>query len=143
MEKKNYSYKKMLFLLLSVTLILSTCSVSSNAAASKKALKFLKGKWYSNSQSGYGSTFYVKFTKKYAKYYYADEHGKYHYGGKSKIVSTKKYEKGYWIKLKSSNGGKFSYVSFAKDTLDNFSTWKRKEFPYKYSGSSSLSRFQP
>ena len=113
------------------------------ADAGKGAVKFLKGKWYSNSMSENGPSFYVKFTKKYAKYYtYDSKKGKYVYSSKSKIKSAKKSGKGYLIKLKNKNG-KFCYktVKGDKNALEYYGTWKSSEYGSTYSGSSSLSRW--
>lgn len=113
------------------------------AAAGKKAVKFLKGRWYSNSMMEEGKpTFYVKFTRKYAKYYYYQtKTNKYKYQGKCRIVSAKKSGKGYLIKLKNKSG-KFCYQTDEKDKkiLNCFQTWESDKFWDYYSASSSLGR---
>lgn len=142
MKRKNgrMLLKRILCVMLCFTFVFGACTFTSDAATSKKAMKFLKGKWYSNSQTGKGASFYVVFTKKYEKYYYIDyETGKYHYSGKSKIVSAKKTKHGYLVKVKNSKG-KYCYESEGEDTLNCFSTWDRKKFSSSYSGSSSLTR---
>ena len=137
MKKRVTSIVICLIIFLSVTCLYTN---SVNAAASKKALKYLKGKWYSVGMCEGGPRSIVKFTKKYAKTYaYDPSKKKYVYCGKSKIVSTKKVKNGYLIKLKSKNG-KYCYKTSEnnKKKLDCFSTWNPKEFPKYYSGTSSL-----
>ena len=136
------------FMALALCLVMSLVAVGAYsqpvyADAGSSAVKFLKGKWYSNSMSENGPTFYVKFTKKYAKYYYYNsDTGKYEYESKSKIKSAKKSGSGYLIKLKNKNG-KYCYKTAEgdKNALECYGTWKSSEFGDTYSGSSSLSRW--
>ncbi len=127
--------------LIMVFTVMTVYSKPVDAAASNKALKYLKGKWYSVGMvEGGKPRSYTKFTKKYAKtYVYNSVKKKYEYCGKSKIVSTKKAKNGYLIKLKNKNG-KFCYRTSPdnKKVLDCYSTWNTKDFPNYYSGTSSL-----
>ncbi len=131
----------MLCLVISVAAV-SAYSQPVYADAGKGAVQFLKGKWYSNSMME-RPVFYVKFTKKYAKYYtYDSDKRKYVYSSKSTIKSAKKSGDGYLIKLKNKKG-KFCYKTAKgdKNALEFYGSWKSSEFGSTYSGSSSLSRW--
>ena len=127
-------------LMLSVAAVGATSRLV-HADTGKAAVKFLKGKWYCASIHGElgKSNYYVKFTKKYAKYYDLNPNGKYKYSHKSKIISAKKSGNGYLIKL----AGKICYKTAKddKNILEYYETWKPSEFATHYSGSSSLSRW--
>lgn len=113
--------------------------------AKKGLMDYLKGTWgtahRTTDKSGKNVHWsYVKFTKKYAKYY-RKENGKLIYVEKYKIVSTKKLKNkkgklsGYLIKMKKGKSKK-SYRLYLKEPniLHYFGSWSTK----KYSGSSSL-----
>ena len=143
MKRKTKSFMTLVLCLVMAFAAVGAYSQPVQAKAGSAAVKFLKGKWYSNSMGENGPTFYVKFTKKYAKYYtYSSDKGKYEYTGKSTIKSAKKSGDGYLIKLKNKNG-KFCYktVKGDKNALEYYGTWKKSEFGDTYSGSSSLSRW--
>ena len=139
------SVKSVLVIALCLVMSLATVaaySAPAHADAGKGAVKFLKGKWYSNTMNEDKASFYVKFTKKYAKYYIYDRNEKkYVYSSKCRIKSAKKSGDGYLIKLKNKKG-KFCYKTAKgdKNTLEYYGTWKSSEFESTYSASSSLSK---
>ena len=140
--------KKRTVVTIMVCMMLSLIAVSAYAQpvyadAGKASVADLRGKWYSNSMDEYGPVFYVKFTKKYAKYYYYNQDsGKYVLKDKGRINSAKKYGSGYWIKVKSGNN-KYSYRTSDGDAdiLEYYGTWNKDNMSDTYSGSSSLSRY--
>lgn len=139
MKKQLFVTRKIYTFLLILILVLFIPSTA-QADAGKKALKYLKGKWYTASIDLTGHPQYmVKFTKKYVKYYSFDEgKDKYVFNWKAKLVSAKKTKNGYLIKVKNGNH-KYCYEG-DKKILCYYMTWNRKKFGDNYSGSSSLGK---
>lgn len=112
-------------------------------ALSAKAYKFLKGNWYTESQSrgGYGHQAKVKFTKSgYMKYYSCTSSGKYKLDSKTKIAKVKKMKAGYGVYF-NDYGYRYSYLprkAGGSTVLDSFGSWKRSGADY--SAGSSLTR---
>ena len=141
MKKSMRTFLAIIFCLMVSVAAVGATSQSVHADAGKAAVKFLKGKWYCASIHGElgKSNYYVKFTKKYAKYYDLNLNtGKYKYSVKSRIIAAKKTGNGYMIKLK----GKICYKTAEddKNILEYYDTWKPSEFATHYYGSSSLFR---
>lgn len=111
---------------------------STQAAATAKQVKLVRGKWYKSS-SAY-MDYYLKFTKKYCLWY---KNGRIKY--KDKIVSVKKSNGKYIYKMRQKDGTKFCYIGTANNNkitdLDFFGGWK--ESSGGYSGSSSMHREKP
>lgn len=141
--------RKFLVLAMCIVMIFSTVTISNTtnveAKATKKALKYLKGTWHTWDMPGYK----VKFTKKYVKYY-ADydsnfnqlsskKLGKLEF--KHKIVSTKKKNGKWIIKVKRGKGSYYYFKTSANDKKV-LEYWGKLKDSNTYSGSDSLEKWK-
>ena len=120
--------------------VVNTVHVS-EAKATKEAVKYLKGTWITAGNSGavkfVFTTNYMKeyslWNKDHSKVYSPEHKGK--YVGKRKIVSTKK-KNGKWT-IKVGKKGSYTYYKGSGDSLECW--WKEKN-DWQYSGSDSINR---
>lgn len=139
--------RKFLALAMCIVMIFSAVTVSDitnvEAKATKKALKYLNGTWHTWDMPGYK----VKFTKKYVKYY-ADYDSNFNQlpSGKlgnleykSKIVSTKKKNGKWTIKVKGNNGANYYFMTSDNDK-NVLEYWRNPKDSDTYSGSDSLEK---
>lgn len=142
MKCNLFGCKKLKSLFLATAFVMCMVQINhlpTQAAATKKIVKMLDGKWDKCGEQGLMQERYAIFTKNYIKWYYDGQ-----LDHKDKIVKVvKKSNKKYVFKMKGTDGYKFRYIGHVKNkkfySLEYFSEWSGAD---TYSGSSSLMKLE-